>query len=206
MLEQEDVSPSQSGFASVAQQRESAHLYDTASSPPSPQIPHPLVMTEISSSATITQEVEKQSKIYQGSEKEKEQERERNPQPVEKEAEPGGSGKEVEPGGGRMEAEPERRGKEVEPERGKVEVELAESHPKREEMMDGGGVETASHIEVDQEAEKQKEEVEQEEEVEEAVDALELEEELQRPEDAMLDDLAKRIQVEEVRVKYKIKI
>ncbi|XP_053489383.1 consortin [Ictalurus furcatus] len=177
MLEQDDVSPSESGTAYLAQQREPTHVCDSASSPPtsSPQAPPTLVMTESSSPATIREEAEKQCDREQESEGEKEQETERIPQEI---------GKEAEPGGGRMEVELERDGMEVEP---------VESDQKREEGMTEGGVEPVSHAEQDKEAKKQEEE--QEEEVEEA---LELEEELQRPEDTILDDLAKRIQVEEI--------
>lgn len=191
MLEQDDISPSESGTACLAQQREPTHVCDSVSSPPTsfPEIPPTLVMTEISFPASIREEADKQSEREQESEGEKEQETERTPQEVGKQVEPGGTEKEVEPGGGRMEVEP------------------AESDPKREEVMKEGGVETVSHAELDKRAEKQEEEVEQEEEQEEEVvedvEALELEEEFQRPEDAILDDLAKRIQVEEVREKYK---
>lgn len=186
MLEQDDLSPSESGTAFLAQQREPTHLCDSASSPPTsfPQAPPTLVMTESSFPASIREEAEKQSKREQETEEEKEQETKRIHQEVGKQMEPGGSGKEAEPGGGGMEVEP------------------AESDPKREEVMKEVGVETVSHTELDKGAEKQEEEVEQEEEQEEEVEeALELEEEFQRPEDAVLDDLAKRIQVEEVREK-----
>lgn len=161
MLEQDDVSPSESGTACLAQQREPTHVCDSASSPPtsSPQAPPTLVMTASSSPATIREEAEKQS----DREHESEGETERTPQEVGKEAEPGGGGMEVELERGRMELEP------------------VESDQKREE----GEVETVSYTELDKEAE------EQEEEVEEALEP-------QRPEDTMLDDLAKRIQVEEI--------
>ncbi|KAB5562680.1 hypothetical protein PHYPO_G00020660 [Pangasianodon hypophthalmus] len=182
MLEEDDVSPSDSGAACLAQQREPTHVCDSASSPPtsSPQAPPTLVMTEGFSPATIREEAEREQ-VREG---EKEQETERTPQEVGKEVEPGGSGKEAEPERGRLGAEPER---------GRMEAEPAESDPKREGVTKEGGVEAVSY---DQGAEKQEKEVEQEEEQEE--EALELEEELQRPEDAMLDDLAKRIQVEEI--------
>lgn len=194
MLEQDDVSHSQTVTSSVAQQGEPTHLCDSTSSlPTSPtQAPPTLEVTEGSSPAAITEEAEKHSEREKEREGEIEQQTERKPQEVGKEGEPGGSGKGPEPGGGGMEAEPER---------GEAEVEPAESGPKREEEMQGGGVETVSHTEVDKGPRTQEEELEQEEEVEEAVEALELEEELQRPEDAILDDLAKRIQVEEVREK-----
>ncbi|KAF4083771.1 hypothetical protein AMELA_G00120380 [Ameiurus melas] len=165
MLEQDDVSPSESGTACLAQQREPTHVCDSASSPPtsSPQAPPTLVMTESSSPATIREEAEKQS----DREQESEGETERTTQEVGKEAEPGGGGVEVELERGRMELEP------------------VESDQKREE----GEVETVSHTELDKEAEEQEEEVEE---------ALEPQEEPQRPEDTMLDDLAKHIQVEEI--------
>lgn len=191
MLKQDDVSPREGDPDCLAQQRQPTNLCDSASSlPPSPQTTPTLVMTE-SLTANIREKVEKQSEREEKSEGEEEQEMERTPQGVGKKAEPGGIGKEAEPGGGRVE---------VEPERGGIEAEPVESDPKKEETINDG-VEKVSHTELDKGAEEQEEE--QEEEVNETVDALELEEELQRPEDAMLDLLAKRIQVEEVR-KYTI--
>ncbi|XP_058255295.1 consortin isoform X3 [Hemibagrus wyckioides] len=183
MLKQDDVSPREGDPDCLAQQRQPTNLCDSASSPPtsSPQTTPTLVMTE-SLTANIREKVEKQSEREEKSEGEEEQEMERTPQEVGKKAEPGGIGKEAEPGGGRVE---------VEPERGGIEAEPVESDPKKEEMINEG-VEKVSHTELDKGAE------EQEEEVNETVEALELEEELQRPEDAMLDLLAKRIQVEEI--------
>ncbi|KAK3563584.1 hypothetical protein QTP86_030936 [Hemibagrus guttatus] len=190
MLQQDDVSSSESYPACLAQQRQPINLCDSASSPPTsyPQTTPTLVMTESSLPANIREEVEKQSEREKKSEGEEKQEMERT-QEIGKKAEPGGSGKEAEPGGDRVE---------VEPERGGIEVEPVESDPKKEQVITEGGVEKGSHTELDKGAEKQEEEQEEEEEVNETVEALELEEELQRPEDAMLDLLAKHIQVEEI--------
>ncbi|XP_053366365.1 consortin [Clarias gariepinus] len=188
MLEQDEVSPSERVTACLAQQREPTQLCDSASSTPtsSLQTPPTLVMTETSSPATIREEAEKQSERKN----KKEQEKEWSPQETGKETESKGSGSKVEPGRGRMEAEPERDG---------VGVDTVKSAPKTEEVMKEGGVETVPLTQLNKGAEKQEEEVElEEEQEEEAVEGLELEEELQRPEDAILDDLAKRIQVEEI--------
>ncbi|KAI5101945.1 dimethyladenosine transferase 2, mitochondrial precursor [Silurus meridionalis] len=189
MLKQDDISPSESVTACLAQQGEPTHLCDSTYKPPtsSSEAPPTMEMTEGSPLTTTREEAEKQREGEQEREKKKEEETERASQQAGKEAEPGESGKEAEPGGGRMDVVPERGGEEAGP---------AESHPKKEEVMDGGGVETECYTELDKGAEKQ--EVEQEEEVEEAVEALDFEEDLQRPEDALLDDLAKRIQVEEI--------
>ncbi|GAA6080513.1 consortin [Tachysurus ichikawai] len=198
MLAQDDVSPSESDPACLVQQRQPTHVCDIASITPtvspqttptvspqttptvSPQTTPTSVMAE-----SIREEVKKQSKREEESEGKEEQEMERTYQEVGKKAE-WKSGKEVEPGGGKME---------VKRERGGIEVEPVESDPWKEEVIEGG-VEKVSHTELDTEAEEQEEE--QEEEVNEAVEALELEEEVQKPEDAMLDFLTKRIQVEEI--------
>ncbi|XP_026995610.2 consortin [Tachysurus fulvidraco] len=180
MSAQDDVSPSESDPACLVQQRQPTHVCDITSitHTVSPQTTPTSVMAE-----SIREEVKKQSEREEVSEGKEEQEMEGTCQEVGKKAEPGGSGKEVEPGGGKMEVKRERRGIEVEP---------VESDPWKEEVIKGG-VEKVSHTELDAGAEEQEEE--QEEEVNEA---LELEEELQKPEDAMLDFLAKRIQVEEI--------
>ncbi|XP_062864009.1 consortin [Trichomycterus rosablanca] len=163
MLEQDEVSPSESATAALHHQREPTHR-DSAHTPSTSTSQAPPTTTTPDSSS-VTEETKTELEPPTGV----------------KGAGPGTDVKEVEPDTDVKGAGPDSGVKEVELSTIKVLKEVRE--------------ETATQLqeeEVEQEGELE------EEELEEALEALELEEELQRSEVTTLDELAKRIQVEEI--------